>query len=81
MSKRSSPEEAVVLFFQSAPFDVANTVYRIVRGLMKRRSEEEEIVHGVQGSSAQAKPRKRAKRKVHPSTVPANGEATDEATA
>ena len=64
MSKRGSVEEKVVLFFSEADVKVADAIFKVVKGIMKKRT-------GESTQTPVTKPRTRRKKSA-PSPEPVN---------
>jgi hypothetical protein len=69
MAKRQTDEERVVNYFTSAEYSTAKTVFNIVRGIVKRRAEEEEVVSGEKAPVRRRARKVRTKSNAQPSAV------------
>ena len=59
MAKRESIESKVVQYFNEAPINVAQTVFGIVKGVMKSRSEDNQLLPaGTAGKTRKARVKK-----------------------
>jgi len=75
MSRRQTDEERIVNFFHQAEYAKVTTLYNVVRGVMRARTEEEEGGTGRQPSPRPARSKRAKRAKVKSASV--SGEASD----
>jgi hypothetical protein len=63
MSRRTHPADQVVVFFETAPLEQAQTVLTIARGILARRTPKAKRPSGSATSNETAKPEARPSRK------------------